>query len=82
MLGGLPGSTLVSNWFVSRRGTALGIAATGISLSGVLMPPLATMLIADQGWRFTFIVYGVAVFVFVLPVVWFVIVKNPHSIDG
>ena len=45
LLGALPGSTLVANWFTGRRGIALGIAGMGISLSGFAMAPVATWLI-------------------------------------
>ena len=37
-MGNLATSKLVTNWFVSRRGMALGIAASGVSLSGLIMP--------------------------------------------
>jgi len=37
MLGAIPGSTLVANWFSERRGMALGVAGMGISLSGLAM---------------------------------------------
>ena len=45
MIGQLPNSTLVSNWFIKRRGTALGVATMGVSMSGVVMAPLTTWLI-------------------------------------
>ena len=37
-MGNLATSKLVTNWFDRKRGTALGIAATGVSMSGVVMP--------------------------------------------
>ena len=40
-MGQLATSKLVSNWFVAKRGMALGIAATGISVSGVVMPAVS-----------------------------------------
>ncbi len=79
MLGGLPGSTLVANWFVARRGLALGIATMGISLSGLVMAPLATYLIASFGLRTTFVFYGFVALVVVLPVVWLSIVNRPED---
>ena len=36
-MGNLATSKLVTNWFVTRRGMALGIAASGVSLSGLIM---------------------------------------------
>jgi sugar phosphate permease len=45
---------LVSNWFVKRRGTAIGIALVGTSLGGMFFPRFATGLIAEHGWRRAF----------------------------
>ena len=44
-------SVTVSKWFVLRRGQALGAAAMGVSLAGVVWPPLATVAINGLGWR-------------------------------
>ncbi len=51
LAGNLPCSTLVSNWFVRRRGRALGVAQLGISLSGVSMVWVASALVEFVGWR-------------------------------
>ncbi len=79
MLGGLAGSTLVSNWFVERRGTALGIAATGISFSGLVMAPAATALIAGIGWRPSLLLYA-ALTLLLLPLVWWLVVNRPEDL--
>jgi MFS family permease len=79
MLGPLAGSTLVANWFMERRGVALGTAGMGISASGFAMAPLATLLIAAIGWRDTFLVYAVVPLVVVIPLVWIVVVNRPES---
>ena len=57
-MGQLATSKLVSNWFVRKRGTALGIAAAGISVSGVIMPNISAYLVTEFGWRSGFLVYG------------------------
>jgi MFS family permease len=79
MLGALTGSALITNWFSERRGIALGISGMGISLSGLAMAPVATLLIAAIGWRGTFLVYGVVTLVSVVPAVWFTIVNRPED---
>jgi MFS family permease len=80
MMGGLAGSTLVSNWFVERRGTALGIAATGISFSGLVMAPTATALIARIGWRPSLLLYAALTVALVLPLVWGLVVNRPEDL--
>jgi MFS family permease len=79
MIGALPSTTLVANWFVRRRGTAFGIATVGISMSGLVMAPISTRLIAALGWRGTFVVYGALVLVLVVPAVWLVVVNRPEE---
>ena len=51
LVGVLPSIVLVSNWFVRRRGLALGILLTGTSIGGVVIPQIATPLITAYGWR-------------------------------
>jgi len=80
LIGGLTASTLVANWFVRQRAMALGIATMGISLSGVVMAPVATRLIDLMGWRGTFLVYGALTLLFVLPAVRRWVVDRPEDI--
>lgn len=46
---------MVSQWFNTQRGTALGIALVGSSLGGMLIPKLITALLPLHGWRESFI---------------------------
>jgi MFS family permease len=48
-----------SHWFVRRRGIAVGIAASGLYLSGALWPPLIERAVAHHGWQLTHIALGV-----------------------
>ncbi len=45
------GVILVSNWFVEKRGTAIGIALVGTSLGGAMFPQYGTAMIESLGWR-------------------------------
>lgn len=49
-----------SQWFVRRRGIAVGIAASGNYLAGTLWPPVIQHFVAADGWRQTYL--GIAVF--------------------
>ena len=79
-MGQLATSKLVSNWFVLKRGTALGIAATGISVSGVIMPATTAWLIGEFGWRNGFITYGIITLIVVVPVVLRLVISRPEDI--
>ena len=47
----VPGTTLVTRWFHTRRSVALSIASTGLSLGGITVTALASGLIDRQGMR-------------------------------
>ncbi|MEM1435703.1 MAG: MFS transporter [Pseudomonadota bacterium] len=79
-MGGLATAKLVSNWFESRRGTALGIAATGISASGVVMPAVTALIIENFGWRQGFVFYGVFTILIVVPVVLRLVISRPEDV--
>ncbi|MEM1230752.1 MAG: MFS transporter [Pseudomonadota bacterium] len=80
-MGGLATAKLVSNWFDRRRGTALGIAATGISLSGVVMPYITAVIIDSVGWREAFVVYGLFTLCVVTPVVLKLVISRPEDVN-
>ncbi len=65
---------LVSNWFVVKRGTAIGIALVGTSLGGMSYPRFATWLISEHGWRQAFTIE--ALFPVGLLVVLVLLVRN------
>jgi len=79
-MGGLATAKLVANWFNKRRGRALGIAATGISVSGVVMPFVSAALIDNYGWREGFIAYGCFTGLVVLPIVLIFVVSKPSDV--
>jgi MFS family permease len=76
LLGPLAASTLVSRWFLRRRGLALGIAAMGTSFGGFLFPPLIQWLVDTLEWRAAFRVLAVVIAALVLPV-WLLTVDRP-----
>jgi len=79
-MGGLATAKLVANWFNRKRGMALGIAATGISASGVVMPFVSAALIEAYGWREGFMVYGFFTVLVVLPLVLRLVVSSPEEV--
>jgi MFS family permease len=78
-LGHLPSNAAVANWFVRRRGRALGIATAGISMGGVIFVPLTQYLIEAYGWRNAFaLLAGIVVLVSMPPVALFMR-RSPES---
>jgi len=79
-MGNLATSKLVTNWFDKRRGTALGIAAAGVSLSGVIMPYISAELIENFGWRQGFLVYSAFTFFVVVPLIFRLVISRPEDV--
>jgi MFS family permease len=55
----VPALGAVQRWFVKRRGFASGIAVSGIGVGTLVMPPLASYLVATVGWRHAYLALGV-----------------------
>ena len=79
-MGNLATSKLVTNWFDKRRGMALGIAAAGVSLSGVIMPYISAELIENFGWRRGFMVYSTFTFLVVVPLIFRLVISRPEDV--
>ncbi len=59
-IGQVSTSTMVSNWFVKRRGTAIGIMSTGIGLGILVLAPLVgSFLIPTFGWKISYAALGI-----------------------
>jgi sugar phosphate permease len=73
---------LVSNWFVRRRGLALGILLTGTSIGGVLIPQIATPLITAYGWRTAMLAVSMLVWLLLLPAVVLLVKEKPEDVGS
>lgn len=63
---GVVGMTAVANWFVKKRGQALGIMFMGAGLAGFLAPVLRLM-IEQLTWRTTLVYVGLGTWLICLP---------------
>jgi MFS family permease len=77
--GPLSASKLVANWFLRRRGLALGISATGTSVGGFAFPPLLTLAIERFGWRGALLAMSAAIVLLALPVLALLVVGHPEE---
>lgn len=51
LYGQMPTNVMLVNNYSSHRGRALAVAASGTSFGGIVLPPLAAILISSFGWR-------------------------------
>lgn len=76
--GGIVANTAVNNWFVLKRGRAIGFATAGISLSGAVIPFIALLVIEHADVRSAFSWIGVAV-TMVAPMALLVMRNRPED---
>jgi MFS family permease len=72
----VPHASLISRWFVERRGLALGIAMCGTALGGVIWPSASQWLLGTFGWRNAYAISGAAVLFVAVPLLLWLL-KEP-----
>lgn len=60
----------VNSWFQVNRGLALAITLMGTGVTAMLLPYLATLLIAQFGWRSAFVGIAALPLLVALPIAW------------
>ena len=80
LAGGEVATTVVAKWFIRYRARALAISSIGVPLAGVLLAPLAALLINLYGWRNSFIIFGVGTLVILLVPAYMKLRRMPEDI--
>lgn len=71
----------VSNWFVARRGFAMGIATTGLTAGLVVLPLVAQAAMGEAGdWRAGWLAVGMTALIIGLAPAYFLIVRRPEDV--
>ena len=73
-------AVVVSRWFIRLRGRTNGILNMSHSVGMVLFPLIASIVIAQSGWRDAWLVLGVLVFVAALMPVALLISERPEDL--
>jgi sugar phosphate permease len=76
--GPLPNQVLLSRWFTSARGRAMGFAYLGIGLGGAIVPFLAVWLTRAVGWQGALQALGLLIVVAALPLA-LVVKESPDA---
>jgi sugar phosphate permease len=64
----IPISVVISNWFVEKRGRAMGIAYTGVGFGSLVLVPVAGVLVESFGWRTAYVASGLTVLLVLTPI--------------
>lgn len=73
---------LINNWFSEQSGFFLGIACSASGIVGALMNPLAQSFMAAYGWRATYRMLGIALFVLLVPACALCSIRRPEDVGA
>jgi MFS family permease len=73
----VPVSTVVAKWFIRKRGLAMSLAMSGLSLGGVFLVPLGSHWLHGLGLRATLPLFGLMFWVAIIPIGLFLMKKEP-----
>lgn len=73
-------TTAVANWFVRRRGRALGLTVAGNAVGVMLLTPLAQWLIDAHGWRTAWLAIATGTVLLFTPLAWWLVRRRPEDL--
>ncbi len=77
MAGPLAAQTLVTRWFLERRGMALGVSAIGTSIGGFAFPFLTGYMLEQFGWRAALQSLAALTLITVVPLSFLILRRQP-----
>jgi MFS family permease len=77
--GMVPHIFLISEWFSTKRASAIGFVYAGSGVGIMLLAPLSEWLISTYGWMRAFEVFAALVLVGMLPIVWLYYRQGPYG---
>jgi MFS family permease len=80
MAANLPTNSILTRWWITRRGRAMSVAFSFVSLGGALFAPLGRRLLDSGGLELAAPVLGGVVVAVALPVILFVLVSDPGQL--
>ncbi len=81
-VGYIPSTQVVTDWFRSRRGLALGITTMGVGAGALVFAPIiGAFLIPTIGWRTTYQIMALLFWFIIIPAAWLVIKRRPPEAE-
>lgn len=76
----LPFSIIINNWFYERSGFATGIVFMGTGVGGMIFSSLGGIWLTNYGWRVTYQIFAVIMFLLIVPCIFFIIYCDPKDL--
>ena len=73
------GTIAISNWFVEKKGLALGLMSAGTAAGQLLLVPLSLILNAQFGWKTTVVILGCFLTFIIFPLLLLFIRTYPYE---
>ncbi|MEK4971298.1 MFS transporter [Niallia sp. FSL R7-0648] len=70
-------AVIVTKWFQSKRGLALGIVEAGFGAGQMILVPLSLILIQDLGWKGTVLALGAFLLLIIIPLIMWLLKDSP-----
>ena len=77
-VGMVPHVVLISQWFTTKRASALGAVYAGTGVGILLLAPSIEWLISNTGWQHALEILSLIIAVVLLPIVWLFYATGPH----
>ena len=77
----VPVNTLITNWFIRKRGLAMSLTNTGLSVGAILFVPLASYLVIHRGLKTALIILGILYGIIIIPTAIFFIKQRPSDVN-
>ena len=78
-MGMVPHVVLISEWFSSKRASALGAVYAGTGVGILLLAPVTEWLISTWGWERALQTLALVVLIVIAPVVWIFYRRGPYG---
>jgi MFS family permease len=77
----VPVNTLITNWFIRKRGFAMSLTNTGLSLGGVVLVPFASYAISHWGLQNALPILGAVFWIVIIPIAFLFIKQRPSDLN-
>lgn len=78
--GVVPVSSVLNNWFIQKRGMAIGIAMAGVSAGAFTITLVSEYLMEKSGWRTTYSFLALLSWLLLIPIILLVMKNTPQEI--